>query len=289
MRATCTAGSPCAIRTSIRLRSCYGRFVSLETPSSAGDTRAHDDWDAHWTAYSATNALNPAQLYRHKLIFDLLALDRARPPVRVLDLGSGSGELAAAILRARTDAEVVGLDLAESGVDISRRKVPKATFFQRDFTQPLALEPRYEGWASHAVCSEVLEHLDDPGAVLKNVRPYLARGCRLIITVPAGPMSAFDKHIGHRRHFSPSRLEAMLRGAGFEIEELSGAGFPFFNLYRLAVVARGTALIDDAAGSDGSQLPLTARAAIRAFSVLFKMNVRKTRLGWQLVAVGVAP
>jgi hypothetical protein len=121
------------------------------------------------------------------------------------------------------------------------------------------------------------------------VRPYLAPGCKLVITVPAGPMSAFDKHIGHRGHFSPERLETTLRSAGFEVADLRGAGFPFFNLYRLAVIARGDALIRDAAGDNAANLPLTARATIRMFSLLFKMNVSKTRLGWQLAAVGVVP
>src|SRR5579859_1383290 len=250
--------------------------------------RATDDWDSHWKRYSATNKLNPAQVYRIKLIFELLALGDARGPVRVLDLGSGSGELASQVLSARPDAEVVGLDLAQSGVEIARSKVPGATFFQQDFTQPMELPEGYRGWATHAVCSEVLEHLDDPRAMLENVRPYLAAGCKLVITVPAGPMSAFDKHIGHRRHFTPALLEETLRGAGYDVPDVRGAGFPFFNLYRLTVVARGKKLIDDAAGDGATSLPLVARATIRAFSLLFKMNADTTRLGWQLAAVAVA-
>ena len=139
------------------------------------------------------------------------------------------------------------------------------------------------------MCSEVLEHLDDPGATLRNIRPYLAPGCKLIITVPAGPMSAFDKHIGHRQHFRRSRLEGLLRDAGFRDVAVRGAGFPFFNLYRLAVVARGEALVKDAAGEEGQGLPLTARATIRMFSLLFKLNASKVDLGWQLVALGKEP
>jgi hypothetical protein len=151
----------------------------------------------------------------------------------------------------------------------------------------MAIDHRYLGWATHAVCSEVLEHLDDPVAMLKNVRPLLAAGCRLIVTVPAGPMSAFDAHIGHRRHFRARLLEETLREAGLRVAELRGAGFPFFNAYRLAVVARGKKLIDDAAEGGQSALPPSARAVIRAFSWLFKLNTSKGTLGWQLVAVGI--
>ena len=165
--------------------------------------------------------------------------------------------------------------------------MPNAKFFQQDLTAPLALPGHYRRWATHAVCSEVLEHLDDPLVALETVRQCLAPGARLVITVPAGPMSAFDRHIGHRAHFTPERLRTLLRDAGFEIAALDGAGFPFFNLYRLMVVARGRKLIDDAGSTNG--LPLTARAAIRTFSWLFRLNASESQRGWQLVAVALEP
>jgi hypothetical protein len=98
-------------------------------------------------------------------------------------------------------------------------------------------------------------------------------------------MSAFDRHIGHRRHFTPDRLRQLLEDAGLEVAALYGAGFPFFNLYRLTVVARGRRLIDDASG----ELPLSARAAIWAFTQLFRLNAVETLRGWQLVAVASEP
>ena len=257
--------------------------------SRAASQVGPDDWDQHWRAYAASNRENPAQIYRQKLIFDALALKGSRAPVRLLDLGSGAGELAAHVLRLRPDAEVVGLDLSASGVELASRNVPCARFFQQDFTAPIALDPSYRGWATHAVCSEVLEHLDDPVAMLRNIRACFAPGCRLVITVPAGPLSAFDRHIGHRRHFDGPTLEQTIRSAGLEVPELWGAGFPFFNLYRLSVVARGRALINDVAGKDAHGLPLSARLAMRAFSWLFNLNLDRSRLGWQLVAVGAEP
>ena len=258
--------------------------------STGTENRAETDaWDDHWTSYAATNALNPAQVYRRKLLFQVLGLRDAAGPVRLLDLGSGTGEFANDVLHARKDAEVVGLDLSSSGVEIAKKKVPGANFFQQDFTQPMKLDERYKNWATFAVCSEVLEHLDDPVATLRNIRPYLAPGCKLIITVPAGPMSAFDKHIGHRQHFDRQRLEDLLHEAGFHKAIVHGAGFPFFNLYRLVVVARGNALIQDATGQDLRGLPLTARATIRLFSWLFKLNANEGGLGWQLVAFATEP
>lgn len=258
-------------------------------PAMPGQPSASDDWEKHWKSYSDSNSVNPAQAYRRWLILDALALKSSPGPVRLLELGCGQGEFAKDLLTQHPHIELCGVDLAGTGVEIARRKVPRASFFKQDLTQPIAIPAQFRGWATHAVCSEVLEHVDDPVSVLRNVRQCLAPGCRLVITVPAGPLSAFDRHIGHRAHFTPQRLDEVLRAAGFEVPDLRGAGFPFFNLYRLAVVARGRALIRDAAGDDARGLPLAARATIRMFSWLFRLNSPRGRWGWQLVAVGVEP
>src|SRR5580658_2245088 len=260
----------------------FSKVSMLTDPSP--DT-AREGWNEHWNDYAASAALNPAQAYRRKLVFELLSLEGAPAPVRLLDLGSRTGDFAADVVRVRSDADIVGLDLSASGVAMAKQKVPSGHFFEQDFTRPIEIGAQYRGWATHAVCSEVLEHVDDPVAVLRNVRPLLAAGCRLAITVPGGPMSAFDKHIGHRGHFSAARLDRTLREAGFEVEDLRGAGFPFFNLYRLSVVARGKKLIEDASDRH-ARLPLAARVAMQAFSWLFKLNASRGSLGWQLVALG---
>src|SRR4029077_9006966 len=140
---------------------------------ASAPARKHDDWNEHWNDYAAAAALNPAQAYRRKLIFDLLSLRHAKAPVRLLDLGSGTGDFAKDVLDERPDAEIFGLDLSASGVEIARRKNPRAQFRQQDFTKPMEVDDTYRGWATHAVCSEVLEHLDAPEQMLRNVRPLL--------------------------------------------------------------------------------------------------------------------
>jgi SAM-dependent methyltransferase len=246
-----------------------------------------DDWNRHWRAFAESAALNPAQAYRRLLIFRALDLASASKPVRLLEIGSGQGDLSRELKERYPNIELVGLDLSDAGVEIARAKVPSAAFFQQDLTRPMALPERYRGWATHAVCSEVLEHLDDPRAALENARSCLAPRGRLVVTVPAGPMSAFDHHIGHRRHFGPEQLRRVLEGAGLEVVSLHGAGFPFFNLYRLTVVARGRKLITDL--DSERPLPTSARAAMRVFSKLFGLNVHEGLRGWQLVATAVEP
>ena len=248
---------------------------------SIGAAARSEDWDRHWSAYADSNTLNPAQAYRRTLIFDQLQIERARSPVRVLEIGCGQGDLSRELTARHPEIEFVGVDLSPTGLEAARRKVPGARFFEQDLMQPLAY-PELAGWATHAICSEVLEHVADPVTTLVNVRAALAPGCRLVVTVPGGPMSAFDKHIGHLRHFTPGSLADAMRAAGFDIVSIRGAGFPFFNLYRLAVIGRGEGLIADAGGYPP---PLPARLAMRAFGWLFRLNSSRTQYGWQLLAV----
>jgi SAM-dependent methyltransferase len=250
-------------------------------------TKPHvDDWDRHWRDYAEAAASNPAQAYRRRLVLRLLASGGGGIPERVLDIGSGTGDLAADIRNAFPAAELLGLDVSAAAVEHATRMVPAATFLQRDLVSGSEPDPAHQGWATHAVCSEVLEHVEDPEALLASARSYLAPGCRLIVTVPGGPMSAFDRHIGHRRHFTAKSMRALLERTGFIVDRSMRAGFPFFNLYRLIVLLRGERLVDDAARGSGGR---PARLAMRIFGVLFRLNLTRSPWGWQVLAAARVP
>jgi len=243
-----------------------------------------DDWDAHWNQYAESATDNPAQRMRHRFIGRLLGEDRTTSPMRILDLGSGQGDLVAKLASLLRAAEFVGLELSASGVAISERKVPAAKFFVTDMFHPPPSLQVYSGWATHAICSEVLEHVDDPVGFLKQALPFLAEQGRLIITVPGGPMSAFDRHIGHRQHFTSAKIRAILERAGYGVDRIYRAGFPFFNLYRLLVTARGKRLAADVESGGGRHSSRLASVAMRVFDFLFHANLLDSPFGWQLVA-----
>jgi SAM-dependent methyltransferase len=245
---------------------------------------SHDDWDAHWERYAGSASENPAQRMRHEIIARLLCEDAGKGTIQLFDLGSGQGDLVQKLEPLLPKAHFVGAELSESGVAISQGKVPAATFLVADIFQPPPALNEFANWATHAVCSEVLEHVDDPVAFLKRARVYLAAGARLIVTVPGGPISAFDRHIGHRQHFDRRKIRSMLEQAGYSVEQTYLSGFPFFNLYRLLVVARGRRLVQDAqAGSMGAPSGM-ARFAMKVFRVLFHANLLDSPFGWQVVA-----
>jgi len=247
---------------------------------------SRDDWDSHWENYADSAVQNPAQQMRHAFIARLLRESGgAAPEARILDIGSGQGDLLQKLDRLLPDASLLGFELSAKGVAISEGKVPRASFVVADLFRPPPQLETYLGWATHAVCSEVLEHVDDPTLFLKAAGKYLSIGAELIVTIPAGPMSAFDRHIGHRQHFNRPMVEAMLQQAGYSPERVYATGFPFFNFYRLLVIAGGERLARDVEAESKGIVTAMAGKLMKLFGTLFRANMQDSRFGWQLIAV----
>ena len=257
------------------------QVAKMTTPTTS---LARDDWEGHWRDYTAAAEHNPAQRYRRQVACKLLRRFGCSRGAKILDIGSGQGDLAVDLHCSFPESKIAGLELSATGVEVSSRKIPTAQFVQRDLLQPSDPGP-LRHWAQFAVCSEVLEHLDDPGLLLANASEYLAPGCALVVTVPGGPKSEFDLYIGHRQHFTPASLRSLLESQGFTVELSTTAGFPFFNLYRLIVIMRGKRLITDVDSKAEGWRATLARMVMDLFRPLFALNLTGTRFGWQTVAV----
>jgi SAM-dependent methyltransferase len=245
-----------------------------------------DDWDTHWDRYATAAEHNPAQAYRRRLTLRLL--ERKTVPERLLDIGSGQGDFLVDAAERWPHARLVGLEASRRGNEIAQAKLRSANFQLVDLGHDFSPPARLAGWATHAACSEVLEHVDEPQAFLRRARVYLGPGARLVVTVPGGSMSAFDERIGHRRHYTPERLRQTFEQAGLCPAATFGAGFPFFNLYRFTVMARGERLADDLSSHDGRP-SIPARAAMAAFRPLLTASLPRSPWGVQIVGVAYEP
>jgi cyclopropane fatty-acyl-phospholipid synthase-like methyltransferase len=259
-----------------------------------GHPKSHDsesdNWDEHWTTMGEVALRNPANEYRIRLALQLL--QNPQPGATILEIGSGQGQLALRLQEQFPQANVLGLEYSAEGVrratEAARSAQVSARFVQRDLLVPSAngVDRSILHVASQAICSEVLEHVDEPHVLLQNASEYMLDGCRLLVTVPGGPMSALDRHIGHRRHYDPESLREVLEASNFHVEKIYRAGFPFFDLYRVAVIARGQKLVDSVnSGSNGALASRAQDWMNRFFQMAFHANLTNSPLGWQMVAI----
>ncbi|CDZ78490.1 bifunctional 3-demethylubiquinone-9 3-methyltransferase/ 2-octaprenyl-6-hydroxy phenol methylase [Legionella massiliensis] len=239
-----------------------------------------DDWNQHWQDFGHATAFNPAHHYRTSLIIN--ALQKIyKPSIKILDLGSGQGDLVMELESLFPQAILYGVELSHEGIKKASEKALFSQFFQMDLLD-IHIPDTLKTGVDAAICSEVLEHLDDPVLFLKNTGKLLKKNASLIITVPSGPRSAYDKYLGHRKHFNAAEMRALLESAGFEVDSIFRAGFPFFNLYKLLIILRGKRLVKDINQSDLSWL---AKFIMYSFSILFKINLKNTSWGWQLFVI----
>jgi len=240
---------------------------------------AVDNWNRHWSEFGAAAEVGPTPKYRRRLILRLLEEIPKDGSARMLEIGSGTGVFAEEFCRRFPRSCFLGLELSAVGVDASNRRSLPAKFLQRDLLQPASSQAGLDFSATDALCTEVLEHLDEPGVLLRNAAAYMKPGCRLIVTVPGGPMNAFYRHIGHRRHYSPKELTTVLESVGFSVERTWAAGFPFFNLFRLYLTWSGDKFIQTVSGEPS----LLVRIAGKLCDAAFHLNLM--RWGWQTIAV----
>jgi len=250
-----------------------------------GAVNLDTDWESHWRQYARATDLNPGQHHRRRLIHRLLRDAGAGSGSTILDAGSGAGDLLRVMSGWFPGASLTGVEPSAEGVEVARALVPGVRMINAGLYPLTDDVAALEGWASHAVCSEVLEHVDDPIALLRNVASCMRDESTLIVTVPGGPRTAFDRAIGHLRHYTRESAEQMVRDAGLVPVRAMASGFPFFNLYRLAVLLRGDKVAEDAVGMPG----LPARMVLAVFRWLMPLNFSTIGPGWQIVVVARKP
>ncbi|MGH7578039.1 MAG: class I SAM-dependent methyltransferase [Longimicrobiales bacterium] len=157
--------------------------------------------------------------------FCMRSLDPHLRPGSVLELGSADGRMTALLVERFGDVSIV--EGMPDYVDQVRARFPQVTSYAslfEDFEPPR----RYD----NVLAAHVLEHVQDPVAILRRIATWLAPEGRVHVVVPNAlslhrlvgvrlgllgsptELHADDRRIGHRRVYTPEALEADLSAAG---------------------------------------------------------------------------
>ncbi len=109
---------------------------------------------------------------------------------RALDYGCGSGVLTAIL--EQVSESVVAADLSEKMLNIARSKYADSPNVEVSNIEGLP-ESRFD----LAICSSVIEYVDDPDHFMATLSGYLRPGGRLLMTFPnrIGPLQLFSRTI----------------------------------------------------------------------------------------------
>lgn len=188
------------------------------------------------------HALNPVRL---KYVGDRVTLRGAR----VLDIGCGGGLLSEAL--AKEGAQVTAIDLAPELVKVARLHSLESGV-QVDYRLQAAEDLAAEQPASFDVvtCMEMLEHVPDPGSIIRACASLLKPGGQLFLSTVNRTAAAFAVAIvgaeyvarllptgtHHYQDFiKPAELGAWLREADLQLIDVSGMAYePWRNRARLS-------------------------------------------------------
>lgn len=136
----------------------------------------------------------------------------------LLDVGCGAGSILAHLSAVCPRLELTGAEVRLDALRHARTRVRGVELLQLDIRK-LPFMQHFD-----VVCAfDVLEHLDDDLAALRELAKAVRVGGGLIVTVPQHPRlwSRVDEFSGHRRRYRRRELVARVRRAGFSIRRVT--------------------------------------------------------------------
>ena len=215
---------------------------------------------------------------RNRLI--LWALRRNFPRMgRYLEIGCGTGYVLAGVAQAYPQASLTGSEVFSIGLPYAARRVEKAKLLQMDARHiPYAEEFDVIG------AFDVLEHIEEDEAVLREMWRSLLPGGGVVLTVPQHPWlwSREDEYACHVRRYRVGELQKKVLRAGFVVELETS----FVSLLLPAMLASRLVHRTASANSDPMaelRLPFTMN---RAFEGVMNMERLCIRTGMRFPAGG---
>lgn len=151
----------------------------------------------------------------------------------LVDVGSGDGGIAAFCARLAREVVLVDYDEARLGLAVERARAAGGAAASGRVAD-IARLPLPDGFASRIICTEVLEHVDDPVAAMAELLRIGRPGARYLISVPGARSEQLQKRLGtadyfekphHIRIFETEEFLQLVAQAGLTIERRTDSAF----------------------------------------------------------------
>jgi SAM-dependent methyltransferase len=136
-------------------------------------------------------------------------------------------------LIAKQGFEVMGFDDSPASIGKARARLPKGKFWVGSMDKIELPDSSVDA----VVSGEVLEHLEDDQAAVREMFRVLKPGAIAMVSVPGSRglrWSIDDDWSGHKRRYTKAGLEGLFESAGFSTLDCRCWGFPvIYTYYRL--------------------------------------------------------
>ena len=204
------------------------------------ETLAHRWWDPDGEC-RPLHQINPLRI---NYIESLISLDDKN----ILDVGCGGGILAEGL--ATKGAHVTGIDMADKGLGVAKLHLHESKLnitYEKSSAEDYAGE--HQGMFDVVTCMEMLEHVPDPGSVVRACSELVKPGGWVVFSTISKTPKAFlfaivgAEHIlrllpkgthEYKKFIKPSTLAKMALESGLEVEKTKGMGYnPITRVYSL--------------------------------------------------------
>ncbi|MFA6362411.1 methyltransferase domain-containing protein [Methanoregula sp.] len=148
----------------------------------------------------------------------------------VLEIGSSSGYLLRDIKKAFPGVFIIGSDCIPEPLGKIAKHHPDIPLIQFDLVNC----PLPDNCVDVIVALNVLEHIEDDSAALRQIHRILKPGGHAIIEVPANPdlYDFYDEQLKHFRRYALDELSQTAKNAGFAVQCASHLGFFVYPAFR---------------------------------------------------------
>jgi ubiquinone/menaquinone biosynthesis C-methylase UbiE len=155
-----------------------------------------------------------------------------RQPSVVMDIGCSSGYMLETMKANLPGATIIGADYVRGPLEQLAQRMPDVPLLQFDLTRC----PLPSGCLDAVVLLNVLEHIEDDLAAIRQVARILKPGGIAVIELPAGPdlYDIYDKRLLHFRRYRMDDLVAKLQSQSFRVLDRSHLGFFLYPAFWIA-------------------------------------------------------